>query len=213
MTPAGGHRARTGGGGHRSLKISSMKRQEELAVGRRLLGHIDGRTTDLAGRDVPQPRVGLLLPRARGARTRASVSRPADLHGPVDAAGQARRLSGRGCGRHAGADDARRRRHGAGLRQYLPPPRRTGRAGLRQCAGLHLPLSRLDLRSRRQASGHHRQGGLRRTSIFRAMAWCACRRASGTACCSCGPSRCSRARAPRSTSTPISGRSPPISPR
>ena len=26
-----------------------MERQEELAVGRRLLGHIDGRTTDLAG--------------------------------------------------------------------------------------------------------------------------------------------------------------------
>src|SRR5512139_3111724 len=26
-----------------------MNRQEELAVGRRLLGHIDGRTTDLAG--------------------------------------------------------------------------------------------------------------------------------------------------------------------
>ena len=31
-----------------ATKISAMNRQEELAVGRRLLGHIDGRTTDLA---------------------------------------------------------------------------------------------------------------------------------------------------------------------
>ena len=44
-----------------------MERQEELAVGRRLLGHIDGRTTDLAG-DMFRNRVS-----AYSCRERASL--------------------------------------------------------------------------------------------------------------------------------------------
>ena len=143
-------------------KISAMNRQEELAVGRRLLGHIDGRTTDLADALFRNRVVGLFLPRARRPGARPAVPRAADLHGPVDAAAQARRLPHRGRGRHAGADDPRRRRRGPRLRQHLPPSRRAGGAGLRQRPRLRLPLSRLDLRLRRQASGHHRQGGLRR---------------------------------------------------
>src|SRR5260370_7258152 len=46
-----------------------MERQEELAVGRRLLGHIDGRTTDLA-RDMFRNRVS-----AYSCRDRASLER------------------------------------------------------------------------------------------------------------------------------------------
>ena len=46
-----------------------MERQEELAVGRRLLGHIDGRTTDLAG-DMFRNRVS-----AYSCRERASLER------------------------------------------------------------------------------------------------------------------------------------------
>ena len=46
-----------------------MERQEELAVGRRLLGHIDGRTTDLAD-DMFRNRVS-----AYSCRERASLER------------------------------------------------------------------------------------------------------------------------------------------
>ena len=46
-----------------------MERQEELAVGRRLLGHIDGRTTDLAG-DMFRNRVS-----AYSCRERATLER------------------------------------------------------------------------------------------------------------------------------------------
>ena len=46
-----------------------MERQEELAVGRRLLGHIDGRTTDLAG-DMFRNRVA-----AYSCRDRATLER------------------------------------------------------------------------------------------------------------------------------------------
>ena len=104
----------------------------------------------------------LFLPRARRPGARAAVPRSADLHGPRHAAGEARRLSHRRRGRHAGADDPRRRRAGDGLRQHLSPSRRAGGRRLRHRAGVHLSLSRLDLRSRRQAAGHHRQSGLRR---------------------------------------------------
>ena len=50
-------------------KISPWNRQEELAVGRRLLGHIDGRTTDLAD-DMFRNRVS-----AYSCRERASLER------------------------------------------------------------------------------------------------------------------------------------------
>ena len=139
-----------------------MERQEELAVGKRLFGHIDGRTTDLADALFRNRTINYSCRERAALERAAAVPRPADLHGSVDAACQAGRLRRRGRGRHAGADDARRRRRGARLRQHLPPSRRAGRAGLRQRARLHLPLSRLDLRQRRQAPRHHRQGGLRR---------------------------------------------------
>src|SRR4029077_5580653 len=49
-----------------------MERQEELAVGRRLLGHIDGRTTDLAG-DMFRNRVSAFSWRERGTLERGGV--------------------------------------------------------------------------------------------------------------------------------------------
>ena len=173
----------------RRPNVPPWNRQEELAVGRRLIGHIDGRTTDLADALFRNRTVNYSC-RERAALERERLFRDAaDLHGPVDAAAQARRLPHRGRGRHAGADDARRRRAGAGVRQHLPPSRRAGRVGLRQCPRLHLPLSRLDLRFGRQAARHHRQGGLRRPRSRQRTGWCRCRRPRSTACSTSARSR------------------------
>ena len=134
----------------------------DQSVAQRVLDHIANGTTDIGEEVWREPVANYQLAGAAGRRDRARAAPLAHAVLSVGGLAGGRLLHRARSGRHAARRGARHRRQGARLPQRLPASRHAGRERLGLHARLRLPLSRLDLQSRRPAAPHPARGGLSR---------------------------------------------------